>query len=254
MGLIVKIDELAILGKRLEAMRKPGRDQHRPCIPGAEDLPVPLQICGRIRPDIHGHIENRPGDAGNELCLLMRSALEVHAADRALLVRQRVVDLRNAKIVTESREFFPAEKPREIAALVLNGLPADGEQALQNRCLAAKTRHEGFPLCTVNEASAGLHGHAPFKSNARLVSMGCNMAKPGAVTKETTSIPVAGCAVATPITPAKPGAGERLLAGYGRHQGRTGATQRAEALLFVVHGSFRVWKVHNREQAGARAS
>ena len=35
--------------------------------------------------------------------------------------------------------------------------------------------------------------------------MGCNMAKPGAVTKETTSIPDAGCAVATPITPAKPG-------------------------------------------------
>jgi len=31
------------------------------------------------------------------------------------------------------------------------------------------------------------------------------MTKPGAATKETTSIPVGGCAVATPNTPAKTG-------------------------------------------------
>jgi hypothetical protein len=71
--------------------------------------------------------------------------------------------------------------------------------------LAAKTRHEGIPLRTVNEAWAGLHGHAPCKSNARLVSTGCDMAELGAVTKETASIPVAGCAAATPNTPAKTG-------------------------------------------------
>jgi len=47
------------------------------------------------------------------------------------------------------------------------------------------------------------------------------MAELDAVTKETASIPVDGCAAAAPDTPA----GERLQAGYGRHQGGTGATQ-----------------------------
>jgi hypothetical protein len=36
--------------------------------------------------------------------------------------------------------------------------------------------------------------------------------------------------------PGKDWAGERLLAGHGRHQGGTGATQSVKALLFVVKG------------------
>jgi hypothetical protein len=50
--------------------------------------------------------------------------------------------LRNAKIVAKSREFFPAEEPREKAALVLNWHPIYYEQPVQGRRMAVETRHD----------------------------------------------------------------------------------------------------------------
>ncbi len=72
---------------------------------------MPLEVSWRAPPHIYGHVEHRPGDAGNDLRLFMGGALKVHAANGAGEARQRMVDLRDAPAEAKGREFLAAEKP-----------------------------------------------------------------------------------------------------------------------------------------------
>ncbi len=56
-GLIVEINQLAVIAEGLEAMRKTAGDQHRPEVFRTEDFPMPPKIRRGARTHIHRHVE-----------------------------------------------------------------------------------------------------------------------------------------------------------------------------------------------------
>ncbi|MCY1233290.1 hypothetical protein D9M72_458280 [compost metagenome] len=91
-------------------MRETTGDHHRPAVLGAQHLAMPLKIGRRVRPHIDGDIEDFARETGDKFRLVMRRALEMHAANRACHPRKRMIDLGNRAAGAKIGEFLTAEE------------------------------------------------------------------------------------------------------------------------------------------------
>jgi len=96
------------------------------------DLHV-LEVGRALRAEVHDDVQDRPAGRAHELGLGGGRVLEVHAAQRSLLVVERQVRLRDHRVQAVLGHLFLAERPREEPAGVLHAFELDDEGPFELR-------------------------------------------------------------------------------------------------------------------------
>ena len=86
---------------------------------------MPLQKGRRRGAEVHSHIPNCAAQTSYEFHLGIRGVLKMQAANRTLLLRDRLIDLDDGFVPARSGEFFDTEEAREEATAIAQLLTLD---------------------------------------------------------------------------------------------------------------------------------
>ena len=132
----MQIYQLTIIAERLETMRKAFGEKQTPAVCRGQDFAVPLQEGRRIAAQVHRHIPNCTAQTSHEFHLGIRGLLKMQAANRTLLLRERLIDLDDGFVPAGSGEFFGAVQAREETAAIAQLLALDdfkiGDGGIEN--------------------------------------------------------------------------------------------------------------------------
>ena len=87
------VEQLGIVGQRLEAVREALRHENHLAVSGGKLHAEPLQEGGGAAAQVDDDVPYGPGDAADQLGFLMRRHLEMHAPDGAVQAGERMVEL-----------------------------------------------------------------------------------------------------------------------------------------------------------------
>src|ERR1051326_1066537 len=112
------VEHFRIVRETLKAVSKAAQNIQHPAILTGKLEAFPFAERWRIRADIHGHIEDRPSRATDQLDLRLRFGLKVHAANHAAFFREGEIALRPARCEAMSGELVVAISSSQKTALI----------------------------------------------------------------------------------------------------------------------------------------
>lgn len=118
----VKVDQFAILRKRLKTMGESFGDKKTFSILRGKNFAMPAQEGRGTLPDVHRDIEDLAPETTDNLGFSMRRVLKVQAANSALPDGMAVVDLGNTLVKSGLPKLLCTEETAEETPLVLDGL------------------------------------------------------------------------------------------------------------------------------------
>ena len=121
----MQINELAVVTKGLETVSETFGYEQCAVVGGGKLLGVPLQKGWRSGAQVHCHIPNCAAQTSYEFHLGIRGVLKMQAANRTLLLCERLIDLDDGFVPARSGEFFDTEEACEEASSITNGFPYD---------------------------------------------------------------------------------------------------------------------------------
>src|SRR6185312_3653968 len=122
---------LSLVPQHLVAVREAFRHIERAVVVFAQFDGHVLQVSRAFRPEIDNDVEDRAPGGAHQLGFGCRWKLEVHAAQRSLLVIEGNVGLRDHRLQTVLLELMLAEGAGEKPARILSALDVDDERAFQ---------------------------------------------------------------------------------------------------------------------------
>jgi hypothetical protein len=138
----VQVNELAVVTKGLETVSETFGYQQCAVIGGGKLHGVPLQKGGRRGAKVHCHIPNCAAQTSYEFHLGIRGFLEMQAANRALFLRDCLIDLGDGFVPARGGEFVGAEEAREEAAAIAQLLALDNLKIGDGGIANSKSAHD----------------------------------------------------------------------------------------------------------------
>lgn len=114
----MQVDQFTVVRKCLKAVREAIGHQQCALIGCGKLFGVPLQKGGRFGAQIHRYVPDRATQTADEFHLGIWGMLKMQAANRALLLRESLIDLRDGFAPARSGEFVGAKQAREETAAI----------------------------------------------------------------------------------------------------------------------------------------
>lgn len=149
-GCGVQINQLAIIGQRLEAVGKTFRNQQAPVIFRRKHRAEPVQERRRAAPQVQCHIKNFPAQTADNFDFRMGGTLKMHPPHRAGTPGQGMVDLDDWLVQPQRGKLPGTVEAGEEAAGVLGQLALDDRDASQGRWSKIEARQPSLPASSAD--------------------------------------------------------------------------------------------------------
>ena len=121
----MEIQHFAVVGESLKPVGKSFGNVEHGSVNIVQFKTQPLTKTWGSHSKIHQNIPNRAAQTSYEFHLGIRGVLKMQAANRTLLLRERLIDLDDGFVPARSGEFFDTEEACEEASSITNGFPYD---------------------------------------------------------------------------------------------------------------------------------